>query len=44
MFTAVPVCQHGYILAATNDDALAHLFTDAVSTFGMAYAATQESL
>jgi hypothetical protein len=43
-FTTVPASQHGYGMAATNDDALAHLLTDAVSTFGTAYAATQELL
>jgi hypothetical protein len=41
---AVPASQHGYGMAATNDDASAHLLTDEVSTFGMVYAATQESL
>ncbi len=43
-FTAIPASQHGYGMAATNNDALAHLLTDAVSNFGMAYATTQESL
>jgi hypothetical protein len=43
-FTPFPASQHRYGMAATNDDASAHLHTDAVSTFGMAYATTQESL
>jgi hypothetical protein len=43
-FTAVPASQHGYGMSATDNDALAHLLTDAVSTFVMAYAATQETL
>jgi len=42
-FTSVPASQHGYGMAATNDDASASL-TDVVSNFGTAYAATQESL
>ena len=42
-FTSVPASQHGYGMAATNDDASASL-TDVVSNFGMAYDATQESL
>ena len=42
-FTAVPVSQHGYGMAATGNDASASL-TDAVSNFGTAYVATQESL
>jgi hypothetical protein len=42
-FTSVPASQHGYGMAATNDNALASL-TDAVSNFGTAYAATKESL
>jgi hypothetical protein len=29
-FTAVPASQHGYGMAATDGDALAHLLTDAV--------------
>ncbi len=44
-FTAVPASQHGYGVAATVNDASAHLLTDAVLNFlGTAYAATQESL
>jgi hypothetical protein len=42
-FTSVPTSQHGYGMAATNHNASASL-TDAVSNFGMAYAATQEAL
>ena len=43
VFTAVLASQHGYGMAATDDDATASL-TDAVSNFGTAYATTQESL
>jgi hypothetical protein len=43
-FTTVPASQHGYGMAPTNNNALAHSLTDALSTFGTAYAATQESL
>jgi hypothetical protein len=43
-FTAVPASQPGYGMAATNDDATTYLLTDAVSTFGTPYSATQESL
>ncbi len=43
-FTAVPASQHGYGMAVTDDDASAHLLTDALSNFGMAYTAIQESL
>ena len=42
-FTSIPACQHGYGMAATNDNALVSL-ADAVSNFGMAYATTQETL
>jgi hypothetical protein len=42
-FTSVPASQHGYGVAATNNDASASL-TDTVSNFGTAYAATQEAL
>jgi hypothetical protein len=43
-FTDAPASQHVYGMPVTDDDASAHLLTDAVSTFGMAYAATQEIL
>jgi hypothetical protein len=43
VFTAVPASQHGYSMAATDDNTTASLM-DAVSNFGMAYTATQESL
>jgi hypothetical protein len=43
-FTAIPASQHGYSMAATNYNALAHLLTDAVWTFGRAYAIIQEPL
>jgi hypothetical protein len=42
-FTSIPASQHGYGMAATDDNASASL-TDVVSNFGTAYAATQESL
>jgi len=42
-FTSVPASQHGYGMAATDDNASASL-TDAVSNFGTVYTATQESL
>ncbi len=42
-FTSIPASQHGYGMAATNDNASASL-TDAVSNFGTAYAPTQEAL
>jgi hypothetical protein len=42
--TAVPAIQHGYDMATTNKNASAHSLTNAVSNFGMTYAATQESL
>ncbi len=42
-FTSVPASQHGYGMAATNDNASTSL-TDAVSNFDTAYTATQESL
>jgi hypothetical protein len=44
VFTTIPASQHGEGMVATNSEALALLLTDAVSTFGMAYAATQEFL
>jgi hypothetical protein len=43
-FTATPASQHGYGMNAIEDDPLAAYLTDAVSNFGAAYAATQESL
>jgi hypothetical protein len=43
-FTAVLASQHGYGMAATDNNALVHLLMDAVSNFGTAYAVTQESL
>jgi hypothetical protein len=44
VFTAVPASQHKYGIAATDNNTFAHSLTDAVSTFGIAYAATQESI
>ena len=41
--TSVPASQHGYGMAATDEDASASLM-DAVSNFGTAYAAAQETL
>jgi hypothetical protein len=43
-FTATPASQHGYGMAAAKDEALTTSLTDAVNNFGVAYAATQESL
>jgi hypothetical protein len=43
-FTATPALQHGYGMNAVEDDASADSLTNAVSNFGTAYAATQESL
>jgi hypothetical protein len=43
-FTAFPASQHEYSMAPTNNNASAHLLTDAVSNFGTAYSATQEPL
>jgi hypothetical protein len=40
-FTATPASSHGYSMAAAKDDS--STLTDAVSIFGAAYAATQES-
>ncbi len=40
-FTATPASSHGYGMAAAKDDSSA--LTDAVSNFGAAYTATQES-
>jgi hypothetical protein len=36
--------QHGYGINAVEEDASAAYLADAVSNFGVAYAATQESL
>ncbi len=45
VFTTIPASQQRYSMAATADNASAHLLTDAVLNFlGTAYAATQESL
>ena len=44
VFTATPASQHGYGMSATEDDTSTTLLTDAVNNFGVAYAATQESL
>jgi len=43
-FTATPASQHGYGMSAIEDDASTTSLTDAVNNFGVAYAATQESL
>ena len=43
-FTATPASQHGYGMSATEDDASTTSLADAVNNFGVAYAATQESL
>ncbi len=44
VFTTLPVSQHGYGMAMTNNNASAHSLTDVVSNFITAYNATQESL
>jgi hypothetical protein len=44
-FTTIPASQHRYGMAATVNNASAHLLMDAVLNFlGTAYATTQESL
>jgi hypothetical protein len=43
-FTATPASNHGYGMAATEDDSSMTSLTDVVTNFGTAYAATQESL
>jgi hypothetical protein len=43
-FTATPAVQHSYGMNAIENDASAASLTDAVSNFGVAYAAVQESL
>jgi hypothetical protein len=43
-FTAIPISQHGYGMNAVEGNASAASLTDAVSNFGAAYPATQESL
>ncbi len=43
-FTATPASQHGYGMAASEDNASTSLLTNAINNFGVAYAATQESL
>ena len=44
LFTATKATQHGYGMNAAKDDASTTLLTDAISKFGAAYAATQETL
>jgi hypothetical protein len=43
-FTATPASQHGYGMNAIEDDPSATYLTNAVSNFGVAYAAMRESL
>ncbi len=43
-FTVTPASQHGYGMNAVKDNPSAASLTNAVSNFGMAYAAMQESL
>jgi hypothetical protein len=43
-FTATPALQHGYDMNIVEDDSSAAYLTNAVSNFGAAYAAMQESL
>jgi hypothetical protein len=42
--TAVPASQHGYGMAAMDDDALFASYSESLANFGAAYAATQESI
>jgi hypothetical protein len=43
-FMAIPALQHSYGMHAIEDNPSATSLTNAVSNFGVAYAATQESL
>jgi hypothetical protein len=40
--TAVPAAQHGYGMAAMDDDTLIALYSESLANFGAAYATTQE--
>ncbi len=42
--TSIPAAQHGYNMAAMDDDALHGLYSKSLANFGMAYAATQEMI
>jgi hypothetical protein len=42
--TAVPASQHGYGMAAMDNDALLALYSKSLANFGATYAATQESI
>ncbi len=42
--TAVPALQHGYGMAAMDDDASITLYSESLANFGATYAATQESI
>ena len=41
--TAIPATQHGYGMAAVDDDATIASYSESIANFGAAYAATQES-
>jgi hypothetical protein len=42
--TAVPASQHGYGMAAMDNNTLLTLYSESLVNFGAAYAATQESI
>ena len=42
--TAAPASQHGYSMAAMDDDASTASYSESLANFGAAYAATQESM
>jgi hypothetical protein len=42
--TAVPASQHGYGMAAMDNNVLLALYSESLANFGAAYAATQESI
>jgi hypothetical protein len=42
--TSIPAVQHGYGMAAMDDDALLALYSKLLANFGAAYAATQETI
>ena len=42
--TAAPALQHGYGMAAMDDDASVTSYSESLANFGAVYAATQESM
>ena len=42
--TAAPALQHGYSMAAVDDDTSIALYTKTMTNFGAAYAATQDTM